>query len=148
MPHLLTHGKAAESGRVQIGTVAGFVSEWWPGSNRNGGRHHLGMAAGFRLECLAGLRRNLQFQNIAKRAHLIGDDGVPKSIHVEKWNRHEWLAACASSASSARPIDKCASHFVLLLVALATGRLSRHCRTPYKKGAKCDGDCDGQSYQT
>jgi hypothetical protein len=30
--------------------VAGFVSEWWPASNRNGGRHQLGMAAGFTLE--------------------------------------------------------------------------------------------------
>src|SRR5271165_4119703 len=23
--------------------VAGFISEWWPGSNRNGGRHQIGM---------------------------------------------------------------------------------------------------------
>jgi hypothetical protein len=23
--------------------VAGFISEWWPGSNRNGGRHQIGI---------------------------------------------------------------------------------------------------------
>jgi len=63
MPHLLTRGKATKSGRFQIGMVAGFVSEWWPASNRNGGRHHLGMVAGFTLECMAGLRRNQEGSN-------------------------------------------------------------------------------------
>jgi hypothetical protein len=49
---------AAVGHGASCGTVAGFVSEWWPGSNRNGGRY-LGAAAGFRLECLAGLAGNL-----------------------------------------------------------------------------------------
>jgi hypothetical protein len=44
MPRLLTRGNG-----VNIGyKVAGFISEWWPASNRNGGRHHLGI--GGRLE--------------------------------------------------------------------------------------------------
>jgi hypothetical protein len=52
MPQLLTRGKAAK--------VAGFKSERWPASNRNGGRHQLGMVAGFTSEYPAGLHWNLQ----------------------------------------------------------------------------------------
>jgi hypothetical protein len=39
MPWVLTR----ENRGAEIGyTVAGFISEWWPTSNRNGGRHRLG----------------------------------------------------------------------------------------------------------
>jgi hypothetical protein len=38
--------------------VAGFISEWWPESNRNGGRHQIGIpgriASEFALERLVG----------------------------------------------------------------------------------------------
>src|SRR3954468_12797450 len=40
MPWVLTRG---ERGGAEIGyRVAGFISERWPASNRNGGRHRLG----------------------------------------------------------------------------------------------------------
>ena len=39
MPELLTLPKTARKtrpgGRLQIGTVGGFISEWWAASNRN-----------------------------------------------------------------------------------------------------------------
>ena len=39
MPWVLTRG----NGGAEIGyRVAGFISERWPASNRNGGRHRLG----------------------------------------------------------------------------------------------------------
>src|SRR4051794_9303839 len=39
MPWVLTRGNDG----AEIGyRVAGFISEWWPTSNRNGGRHRLG----------------------------------------------------------------------------------------------------------
>ena len=39
MPRLLTRGKTV----ADIGyRVAGFISEWWPTSNRNAGRLRLG----------------------------------------------------------------------------------------------------------
>jgi hypothetical protein len=41
MPRLLTRGRCAVP---DIGyRVAGFISEWWPTSNRNAGRLRLGM---------------------------------------------------------------------------------------------------------
>ena len=35
MPELLTLPKTRPGGRHQIGTVGGFMSEWWAASNRN-----------------------------------------------------------------------------------------------------------------
>ncbi len=35
MPELLTLTKTRPGGRLQIGTVGGFMSEWWAASNRN-----------------------------------------------------------------------------------------------------------------
>ena len=40
--------------------MAGFISEWWPESNRNGGRHQIGTVADIKSESPAGLRRNSQ----------------------------------------------------------------------------------------
>jgi hypothetical protein len=41
--------------------VAGFISEWWPTSNRNGGRHQIAIPgrieSEFALEVLTWLRR-------------------------------------------------------------------------------------------
>jgi len=55
MPESLTRRKTPANylsgGPFQIGTVAGFISEWWPASNRNSGRLHVGTTA--------GLNRNL-----------------------------------------------------------------------------------------
>jgi hypothetical protein len=46
MPESLTRRKTAanphQGGRLQIGMVAGFISERWPASNRNPGRLHVG----------------------------------------------------------------------------------------------------------
>jgi len=39
MPELLTQPKTPES----PSQVAGIKSEWWPASNRNGGRHQIGI---------------------------------------------------------------------------------------------------------
>ena len=47
-------------GLVHPGGVAGFTSEWWPASVRNGGRLQIGIPAGINSEYLAGMRRNLQ----------------------------------------------------------------------------------------
>ena len=33
---------ANDESRNRLGP-AGFISEWWPGSNRNGGRHQIGI---------------------------------------------------------------------------------------------------------
>jgi len=40
------------------GMVAGIESEWWPESNRNGGRNRIGMVAGFVSERWTLSRRN------------------------------------------------------------------------------------------
>jgi hypothetical protein len=46
MPESLTRKKtsliAGKGGRLQIGMVAGFISEWWPTSNRKPGRLQVG----------------------------------------------------------------------------------------------------------
>ena len=47
-----------QSGRLQIGMLAGFRSVRWPASNRNGGRLPLATVAGFASEYPAGLNRN------------------------------------------------------------------------------------------
>lgn len=44
MPEVLTRKARRDrqpGGRINLGTVAGFMSEWWPASNRNTGRLHL-----------------------------------------------------------------------------------------------------------
>lgn len=46
MPEGLTQTETPPSrktGRLQIGMPAGFISESWPASNRNGGRLHVGI---------------------------------------------------------------------------------------------------------
>ena len=46
MPELLTQTKTPTSSETWpelIGMPAGFISEWWPASNRNGGRLHVGI---------------------------------------------------------------------------------------------------------
>jgi hypothetical protein len=55
MPELLTRRKTRQS---IAGRVAGFKSEWWPDSFRNGGRHQIGTVAGFASEYPAGFNRN------------------------------------------------------------------------------------------
>ena len=45
MPESLTRKKRrhhCNGGRLQIGMVAGFISERWPASNRNSGQLHVG----------------------------------------------------------------------------------------------------------
>jgi len=49
MPWVLTRGNDG----AEIGyRVAGFISEWWPTSNRNGDRHRLGKGGRHASECL------------------------------------------------------------------------------------------------
>ena len=55
MPELLTRRETPQS---IAGRVAGFKSEWWPDLFRNGGRHQIGTMAGFVSEYLAGFNRN------------------------------------------------------------------------------------------
>ncbi|TWB07781.1 hypothetical protein FBZ99_1274, partial [Rhizobium sp. ERR 1071] len=45
MPKLLTQGVSSvpKTGRILIGMVAGFKSEWWPVFGRIGGRLHVGI---------------------------------------------------------------------------------------------------------
>ena len=57
MPELLTRRETPQS---IVGRVAGFKSEWWPDLFRNGGRHQIGTMAGFASEYLAGFNRNPQ----------------------------------------------------------------------------------------
>jgi hypothetical protein len=35
--------------------VAGFISEWWPTSNRNGGRHQIGIPGRIESEFARGV---------------------------------------------------------------------------------------------
>ncbi len=55
MPELLT---CRETPQSIAGRVAGFKSEWWPDLFRNGGRHQIGTMAGFASEYPAGFNRN------------------------------------------------------------------------------------------
>ena len=57
MPELLTRRETPQS---IAGRVAGFKSEWWPDLFRNGGRHQIGTMAGFASEYPAGFDRNPQ----------------------------------------------------------------------------------------
>jgi hypothetical protein len=57
MPELLTRRETPQS---IAGRVAGFKSEWWPDLFRNGGRHQIGTMAGFPSEYPAGFNRNPQ----------------------------------------------------------------------------------------
>ena len=57
MPELLT---CRETPQSIVGRVAGFKSEWWPDLFRNGGRHQIGTMAGFASEYPAGFNRNPQ----------------------------------------------------------------------------------------
>ena len=61
MPELLTRRETPQS---IAGRVAGFKSEWWPDLFRNGGRHQIGTMAGFVSEYLAGFNRNPQPSSI------------------------------------------------------------------------------------
>ncbi len=56
MPELLTRGDWV----LEPADMAGFKSEWWPVSFRNGGRHQIVTAAGFASEKVAGINRNSQ----------------------------------------------------------------------------------------
>ena len=55
MPELLTRSETPQS---IAGRLAGFKSEWWPDLFRNGGRHQIGTVAGFASEYPAGFNRN------------------------------------------------------------------------------------------
>ena len=69
MPRLLTRRE-----RYRRLGVAGFISEWWPTSNRNGGRLHLG--TGGRLRSESALKSRGYRWNA-------GDDGRPKAWWTE-----------------------------------------------------------------
>lgn len=56
MPESLTRKNAAnhQRGWLQIGTVAGVISERWPASNRNPGRLHVGTPGRIKSESAGG----------------------------------------------------------------------------------------------
>ncbi|HEX3725876.1 MAG TPA: hypothetical protein VHV08_06520 [Pirellulales bacterium] len=58
MPELLTRRETPQS---NAGRAAGFKSERWPDLFRNGGRHQIGTMAGFLSEYPAGFNRNPHF---------------------------------------------------------------------------------------
>ena len=68
MPELLT---CRETPQSIVGRVAGFKSEWWPDLFRNGGRHQIGTMAGFASEYPAGFNRNPQWQALFANARLL-----------------------------------------------------------------------------
>ncbi len=76
MPELLTRGDRV----LEPADMAGFKSEWWPVSFRNGGRHQIVTAAGFASEKVAGINRNSQAAapGLGRRA------GQGQSIHVAR----------------------------------------------------------------
>ncbi len=69
MPELLTLPKTRPGGRHQIGTVGGFMSEWWAASNRNA-----------RAECVGIYTR---LKRLLADAML--DNAVLKDIAAKKW---------------------------------------------------------------
>jgi hypothetical protein len=72
MPELLTRRETPQS---NAGRAAGFKSERWPDLFRNGGRHQIGTMAGFLSEYPAGFNRNPQIGALASpRA---GERSVP-----------------------------------------------------------------------
>jgi hypothetical protein len=46
--------------------VAGFISEWWPESNRNGGRHQIGIPGRIASEFARKLRISSDDRHFAK----------------------------------------------------------------------------------
>ena len=70
MPEWLTRGETPQS---IAGRVAGFQSEWWPTSNRNGGR--------LRLGSLAGFNRNPHQMYATSSAGLLGGASLPVRRH-------------------------------------------------------------------
>ena len=72
MPELLTLPKTRPGGRHQIGTVGGFMSEWWAASNRNARAECVGI---YTLVADAGMRQlDNQKLRIVARGQL-QDDG-------------------------------------------------------------------------
>jgi hypothetical protein len=61
MPRLLTHGDAPSP----------MPATEWPASSRNGGRHQIGTLAGFASEWVAGFRRNPHARDVAVVSELV-----------------------------------------------------------------------------
>src|SRR3954453_11038723 len=96
MPWLLTRG----NGGAEIGyRVAGFISERWPTSNRNGGRHRLGTggrhaseSANYAFEHLEiGTYRGLI--GLAERAGDRATHRLAESILAQELEMAGWLEA-------------------------------------------------------
>src|SRR5580700_6380416 len=78
-------------GRLQIGMVAGFISEWWPASNRNGGRLQIGIggriASEFAVERLP-LRGRRDYGNTKQGAYMCETDAKAAGDRAAKNEKH------------------------------------------------------------
>ena len=89
MPELLTRRETPQS---IAGRVAGFKSEWWPDLFRNGGRHQIGTMAGFPSEYPAGFNRNPHNIKPLEVAKALWEQTRPKSVAANTNQSNEILA--------------------------------------------------------
>ena len=76
MPELLTR---AETPQSIASRVAGFNSEWWPTSNRNGGRLPLGIPGRLQSESASGGERLERGLHVGERLDAIELGWLPPS---------------------------------------------------------------------
>jgi hypothetical protein len=81
LPQLLTRTGAQKN----LGQVAGFISERWPASNRNGVRLQLGTRAGFASELAAGFNWNSHQDGCFRRR--LGPEHMCKAARYEQKGR-------------------------------------------------------------
>ena len=70
--------------------MAGFISEWWPESNRNGGRHQIGIPGRIASEFASS---TAGFHQRAKSASLVISDGSPSGAVLRLRSMFEVFAA-------------------------------------------------------
>jgi hypothetical protein len=99
MPELLTRRKTRQS---IAGRVAGFKSEWWPDSFRNGGRHQIGTVAGFASEYPAGFNRNPH-----EHAQYVQSAGHQRNVHAIAREPPLFQVEAKATERNLRPIHEC-----------------------------------------
>jgi hypothetical protein len=121
MPELLTRRKTPQS---IAGRVAGFKSEWWPDLFRNGGRHQIGTMAGFASEYLVGFNRNPHKMVRATKCRAADDLLLAAELHPKLHHARRLLADYTFThlmevAMGARPLVERA---LALWYGVGTGR--------------------------
>src|SRR6202022_1125010 len=94
-------------GRKLIGMPAGFISEWWPASNRNGGRLHVGIPGRNKSES-AGIRRWHRLALEIKTARWPSKDpaGSP-SAHSQDESRQPIMGRTTDSWRASQARHRC-----------------------------------------